>query len=542
LTYIAFLFMKLIALSRTHVGKQRLLNEDSLAYAMGEGLRRWVVDGTHPDAQSSEGPVAVLLADGMGGAEAGEVASSLARETMQEHFAAALNPPPPDPDELIGRIRQGFLLAHDRIVSDAIANPRRKGMGTTLLAGLVHEGQAYVVWSGDSRLYRFLPGETDRNGKFHPPYLQLLTQDHSMVWQMVQQGELTAEEARLHPYSNVITQSLGDTQSRPRPDFLVVPLYELDVLLFCSDGLNGMLPDERIREICVRNSDLEVLADTLIGEANDAGGADNISLVLLRVEQGLPRPHLDDVALQDQVVTAGGAELVQAVRHKGPLPATGDTNAPGQRRKPWQRSWVWLAGVTLVLAVSVLWWQFRRDKEAREALIDRSVIPLDTIGAFGEELLGEDTASAPVSGVSRNTEAPFWQGRFDSLLQELHGFIGTLERDTLISRDSRETLWRETNALRNRVDEHMHKAVLKDLSGNAAKASHSEVRSIFEDLRSRYESLVRGAKPKNPRASKESATDDVPRDTSKRHENLESPDNGGHGPGATQSSKKDRQE
>lgn len=533
--------MKFIAVSRTHVGKQRLLNEDSLAYALGEGLRRWVVDGAHPGVQSSDGPVAVLLADGMGGAEAGEVASALARETMQEHFAAALNPPPPDPDELIGRIRQGFLLAHDRIVSDAIANPRRKGMGTTLLAGLVHEGNAYVVWSGDSRLYRFLPGETDRNGKFHPPYLQLLTQDHSMVWQMVQQGELTAEEARLHPYSNVITQSLGDTQSRPRPDFLVVPLYEHDVLLFCSDGLNGMLPDERIREICVRHTDLDVLADTLIGEANDSGGADNISLVLLRVEQGLPRPHLDDVALQDQVVTAGGADLVQAVRQKGPLPATGDPNAPGQRRKSRQQSWVWLAGLSLVLTVLVLWWQFRWDKESRESLIDQSVIPLDTIGAFGAEPLWEDTASVPSSGVSRNTEAPFWQGRFDSLLQNLHGFIGTLERDTLISRESRESLWRETNALRNRVDELMNSARLRELSGTAAKANHIEVISIFEDLRSRYESLARVAKSKISRALKDSATDDVPRDTSKRQENLESPDYGGHGPGATQPSKKDRQ-
>lgn len=492
--------MILEILSRTDVGQQRLLNEDSLAYSTGSGLEGWVVNGEGQNSLSAPGPVVVILADGMGGSEAGEIASSLAIKTMQEHLQSLFQHMPSDQEDIIRQIKQGFLLAHDRIISEAIANAKQKGMGTTLIAGILHEGHAFIVWSGDSRLYRYFPSETDSFGKYHAPHLQLLTQDHSMVWQMVQQGELTPEEARVHPYSNIITQSLGDTQSRPRPDYLILPIYQGDLLLFCSDGLNSMLSDDQIKELCAANPDLRVLADTLVEEANLAGGTDNISVVLARVQSGFPRPHLQNIGEQDRVITIGGADLAKVMQPDAPNPGIGSL---GKRRNSRVR-WAW--GLTImILFLAAFFWVFRQGpiKSGQTNIgIDSlgmeevSSHHLDTVGFFGElsteELADEVTTQEGkrMQIKSKYNEPPFWQGKFDTLLQQIMDLRGQVEKDNRLSLETRKSLSHEIDSLRKDVEGQYNLAVQQRLFGNEAQRTYYPALAEFNALKVKYNRLL----------------------------------------------------
>lgn len=295
---------------RTDLGRQRELNEDGFAYSVDADWTDWSTPAIGGTASTRTSATALVVADGMGGAEAGEVASALALGSLQSFLDRFHQHVPQDDDEIVIRLRQGFMLAHDRIVHDSLAHPERKGMGTTLLAGLVFHDQLYVMWSGDSRAYRYhsLPSRKSGPAQGH---LQMVSSDHSMVWEMVLQGELTPEEARVHPYSNVITQSLGDPKNKPRPDYRIAPLFRGDVLLLCTDGLNGMLSDEEIRMILDRQESLDRMADALVAAANAAGGSDNITLILARVVEGPERPLLEEGADVDARTTAGGQGFLQ---------------------------------------------------------------------------------------------------------------------------------------------------------------------------------------------------------------------------------------
>ncbi len=228
---------------RTDTGRQRKGNEDS----------------------SFARPPVFVVADGMGGAQAGEVASQLAVEAFEQGL-----PSTGTPEERLAEI---VREANRRIHEVSRLEHERAGMGTTLTAAYLDDRQVAIAHVGDSRAYLF------RNGT-----LKRLTRDHSLVGELVRQGKLTEEQAEEHPQRSIITRALG-----PEPavevDTWTYPTSAGDVLLLCSDGLTSMIPEERIAEILAGAPSLAAAGDQLIAAANAAGGRDNITVVLFRLEE-----------------------------------------------------------------------------------------------------------------------------------------------------------------------------------------------------------------------------------------------------------------
>jgi serine/threonine protein phosphatase PrpC len=229
-------------IAKTDTGRQRRENEDcALARA----------------------PVFVV-ADGMGGAQAGEVASRIAVDA----FAQGL-PDSGSPEErLASRVQE----ANQKIWEQSRTRHEHAGMGTTLTAAFLEDSELAIAHVGDSRAYLFRDGSIRR-----------LTQDHSLVDELVRRGKLTEEQAAEHPQRSIITRALG-AEPTVEVDTWTYPVRAGDVILLCSDGLTSMVPEERLQEILAETSDLKLAAQKLIDEANAAGGRDNITVVLSRIE------------------------------------------------------------------------------------------------------------------------------------------------------------------------------------------------------------------------------------------------------------------
>jgi serine/threonine protein phosphatase PrpC len=205
-----------------------------------------------------EQPPLFVVADGMGGAQAGEVASGMAVESLAGAGA---------PDELAGAIED----ANARIHAKAKDDTSLAGMGTTLTAAWVDDGTVTLAHVGDSRAYRMRGGE-----------LVQLTEDHSLVGGLVRLGKITPAEAEHHPQRSVILRAVG-VEPAVEVDVAEHDLEDGDVYLLCSDGLSGMVRDEVISETLAMGGSLEQAADLLVGLANASGGHDNITAVLFRV-------------------------------------------------------------------------------------------------------------------------------------------------------------------------------------------------------------------------------------------------------------------
>ncbi|HEX7291832.1 MAG TPA: Stp1/IreP family PP2C-type Ser/Thr phosphatase, partial [Conexibacter sp.] len=205
-----------------------------------------------------------VVADGMGGAQAGEVASRLAAET----FAAGLPDDGTPEQRLERRAREANQRIHDVSQEDRALN----GMGTTLTAAYLDGDELALAHVGDSRAYLLRDGELSR-----------LTRDHTLVEELVRRGELTEQEAAEHPQRSIITRALG-----PEPDIDVDlhthRVHAGDVLLLCSDGLTGMIGEDEVASILSGAASLRDAGRALVDAANAAGGRDNITVVLFRLE------------------------------------------------------------------------------------------------------------------------------------------------------------------------------------------------------------------------------------------------------------------
>jgi protein phosphatase len=241
------------------------------------GLRR----GANEDNYAARSDLGLfVVADGMGGHAAGEVASGLAVDTIAAFIDQTKDatdtdtwPFPYDPSlSLAGnRLTAGFRLANRRIASSIADEQSRKGMATTAAAILVGTG-AVVAHVGDSRVYLYRGGQLER-----------LTSDHSWVEEQVKAGVLTASAARQHPWRNVVTRALsGGTD--PEVDLADLTLGPGDRVLLCSDGLYAVVPDEEIAGALARPGPLETVCDELVRAANAAGGPDNITVLVLEVD------------------------------------------------------------------------------------------------------------------------------------------------------------------------------------------------------------------------------------------------------------------
>jgi protein phosphatase len=221
-----------------------------------------------------------IVADGMGGNAAGEVASRLAVEALGAVLTGA-----DDPDEtrlvrdadlqdatesLRERLRYGMNQASVRIRREIEVYPSYSGMGTTVVALVMSEQQAHIAHVGDSRAYLYRGGRLTR-----------LTRDHSVVQQEIDAGRLTPELARMVRHKHVLTQSVG-AQGTVEPDTLTRSVTAGDVFILCSDGLTDPMDDEQIQEV-VRATPADLLADTLVREALDRGGEDNVTIVVIAV-------------------------------------------------------------------------------------------------------------------------------------------------------------------------------------------------------------------------------------------------------------------
>lgn len=201
-----------------------------------------------------------LVADGMGGHLGGEVASRLA----VEHILAAA-----DGRDPLVELRNGFAAANRAILDHAAANADCSGMGTTVAALVLDGSLAHLAHIGDSRIYRL------RDGK-----LTLLTRDHSLVEELVRQGTLSAEEARAHPQRSILTRALG-TAEGTRIEYAEVDLAAGDVFLLCTDGLTAEVDDAEIAAVLAADLDPEAKAGRLVALANERGGADNITVIVV---------------------------------------------------------------------------------------------------------------------------------------------------------------------------------------------------------------------------------------------------------------------
>ncbi len=214
-----------------------------------------------------------VVADGMGGAQAGEVASALAVEEFRQ--------PLPDAGTPEQRLAERVQSANRRIYDTAQTDHEHAGMGTTLTAAYLEDADLAVAHVGDSRAYIFRDGALTR-----------LTQDHSLVEELVRRGKLTEEQAAEHPQRSIITRALGIEQA-VEVDTWTYPVRAGDVVLMCSDGLTSMIGEDQITTVLAIESDLDRAGERLIAEANAAGGRDNITVVLFRLEETDRRPPGD---------------------------------------------------------------------------------------------------------------------------------------------------------------------------------------------------------------------------------------------------------
>jgi protein phosphatase len=251
--------------SKTDVGRKRHHNEDCCLIDPRLGL--------------------FLVCDGMGGRNAGEVASSMAVEIIQKHIREASRNGNlsfiGEPDEKFSaqtnRLASAIRLANQVINGAAKSKPDQSGMGTTVVSGMVGGGVLSVAHAGDSRMYLI------RGGKAQP-----LTADHSLVAELVRRGKMTEEEAAASSQKNIITRALG-VEETIDVELDEQPIMSGDVLLLCSDGLTRYLKPDEFVKVLRTAKDLQEGAERLVELANEAGGEDNVTVILVRVQKEAKR-------------------------------------------------------------------------------------------------------------------------------------------------------------------------------------------------------------------------------------------------------------
>jgi PPM family protein phosphatase len=315
---------------------------------------------TNEDSHLERAPLFVV-ADGMGGAQAGEVASQLA----VTHFADEL--PGEEGDGAERRLALAVRGANAEIHALSESDVRRAGMGTTLTAAYVGRGEVSFAHVGDSRAYRLRDGELER-----------MTEDHSLVEELLRQGRLTEEEAEEHPQRSIITRALG-----PEPDVEVdtftVAASDRDIFLLCSDGLTSMLGESAIGDIMRAAPDITAAAEQLVAAALEAGGRDNVTVVLFRVEDvdGVedarateelrivrePPPVAEELPTEPERLVAASAppldrapapdpaEAVPRIHRRAPRMPRLRARAPRSRSRLWRRLVV--AGVVLAVLAAI---------------------------------------------------------------------------------------------------------------------------------------------------------------------------------------------
>ncbi|HEX9123462.1 MAG TPA: Stp1/IreP family PP2C-type Ser/Thr phosphatase [Actinomycetota bacterium] len=316
--------MRVRAAAATDIGMVRERNEDS--YLVDEPL--------------------FAVADGMGGHLGGEVASRLAVETLERLFHRREG-------ELPDQVREANRAVFERSVVDRSV----AGMGTTLTVAMVEGNRIRLAHVGDSRAYLLRDG-----------VLRLLTEDHTLVHRMVQEGEISEQEAEVHPQRSILTRALGvDLWVEVDEDDLEV--RPSDRILLCTDGLTGMVHEDQIREILAAGRDPRETAEELVRRANESGGIDNITVVILDVDE-------TDTDAPDQATDVVGHPRGPAASRSG----VGDGMASGakppdlrRRPLPWRRIALWGSVVVVVVVAGLVGTRMYLDRQWYVGVADGNV-------------------------------------------------------------------------------------------------------------------------------------------------------------------------
>ena len=239
------------AFAKTDVGKLREINEDF-----------YYIPNEEDEVQ------VFILADGMGGYNGGEVASRLATTTALSYIKSNFENTPKEKEDILNLIKSAMEYANMIVYEKSNEEKELEGMGTTLEVCLIHNNKAYIGHIGDSRIYRI-----------RKEFIRKLTHDHSYVQNLVKDGTITEEEARNHPKKNMLMKALGCT-AFVEPDVTAKGFIKDDIILMCSDGLSNLLKDEEIYEILREEG--ENAAEKLVEKANEKGGYDNITAIVIR--------------------------------------------------------------------------------------------------------------------------------------------------------------------------------------------------------------------------------------------------------------------
>lgn len=235
---------------KTDTGNKRSNNQDSIFFC---------------DTPIGTLPNLYIVADGMGGHRAGDKASRMAIDITVDFIKNSTLENP------IAILKRAMVYANNEIYKAASKDPDLKGMGTTMVVAVALEGKLYVANIGDSRLYS-IQGD-----------IKQITMDHSLVEELIRNGELERKKGRNHPEKNIITKAMG-SKEEVLPDFFEVDIHKGEKFLLCSDGLSNMVEDDEIRDIIIEHLNLEDTVLALVDRANYYGGSDNISVVVLSEE------------------------------------------------------------------------------------------------------------------------------------------------------------------------------------------------------------------------------------------------------------------
>lgn len=238
----------------THMGMLRQKNEDSFYI---------------PRDIEEQIPLFVI-ADGMGGCNAGEIASKEAIDSVVSFINENYHNCPKDRKSILKLLTDSIMHANDLVFKKSLSEEILNGMGTTLIVVLVHNNKLYIGHIGDSRVYAV------KNNRI----LQL-TRDHSYVEQLVERGIITREQASAHPRKNYITRAIG-CEDNVEVDLSVRKFFDDEIFILCTDGLTNMISDEKIMEVVLENEFPQAAVEELIKSANSAGGLDNITVIVLK--------------------------------------------------------------------------------------------------------------------------------------------------------------------------------------------------------------------------------------------------------------------
>ena len=314
--------------AQTNVGCVRTNNEDNFVVSADLNAGEWLLPrDCHTVFTLGNKGAMLVVADGMGGLEAGEIASRIAVDTMKEFFSAdkITDEIVKDASTIRKYMYEAVVAADNAIKRKSREEKSVKSMGTTLVAAWLFDGYANIIWCGDSRGYLFNPVSG----------LAQVTKDHSYVQELVDSGRLLPEYAFDHPDSNIITRSLGNPQKAANPDFVRLPLQEGEVILLCTDGLNSMLRDEEIEAVMQETSnEIDTCTKALIQGALDLGGHDNVTVVLCQIVPEENKPSVQD------------------------MQQTVSTFTEKERKKPLRKFVLWMVAFVFVLLLACLAWSF----------------------------------------------------------------------------------------------------------------------------------------------------------------------------------------